>query len=64
MHGGFLLANAGQYIPLLLSDACFRGRHTGQSCLRQFFQCEMICRDEAQWATNEKENISFYTITK
>ena len=42
-------------LPLfLLSDACFRGRQTGQSCRRQFFQCEIICLDEAQCATETK----------
>lgn len=40
---------------LRLSLAFFSGRQTGQSCLVQFFQCEMICLDEAQWATAETE---------
>ena len=31
-----------------LSDACFNGKHTGQSLRVQFFQWEMICRDDAQ----------------
>lgn len=34
-----------------LSLAFFRGRHTGQSCRVQFFQWEMICLEDAQWAT-------------
>ena len=32
----------------LLSDACFNGKHTGQSFLVQFFQWEMICLEDAQ----------------
>lgn len=39
----------------LLSPAFLRGRHTGQSCLVQFFQWEMIRRDDAQWATSDKK---------
>lgn len=35
----------------LLSLAFFSGRHTGQSCRVQFFQWDMIWRDDAQWAT-------------
>lgn len=35
----------------LLSPAFFSGRQTGQSCLVQFFQWEMICLEEAQCAT-------------
>jgi hypothetical protein len=42
-----------------LSLACFKGKQTGQSLLLQFFQCEIICLDDAQWAT-KKRNI--YTI--
>lgn len=38
----------------LLSVAFFKGRHTGQSCRVQFFQWEMICRDDAQWATGDR----------
>uniref|UniRef100_A0A6B0TV04 Putative secreted protein n=1 Tax=Ixodes ricinus TaxID=34613 RepID=A0A6B0TV04_IXORI len=34
-----------------LSEACLSGRQTGQSLRVQFFQCEMICREEAQWGT-------------
>lgn len=34
-----------------LSLAFFSGRQTGQSCRVQFFQWEMICLDDAQWAT-------------
>lgn len=37
-----------------LSLAFFRGRQTGQSCRVQFFQWEMICLDDAQWATAGK----------
>lgn len=37
-----------------LSLAFFSGRQTGQSCRVQFFQGEMICLDDAQWATAGK----------
>lgn len=37
-----------------LSLAFFSGRQTGQSCRVQFFQWEMICLDDAQWATAGK----------
>lgn len=37
-----------------LSLAFFSGRQTGQSCRVQFFQWEMICLDDAQWGTVEK----------
>lgn len=37
-----------------LSLAFFSGRQTGQSCRVQFFQWEMICLDDAQWATAEE----------
>jgi hypothetical protein len=37
------------FLPGLL--ACFSGKHTGQSFLVQFLQCVIICREDAQWAT-------------
>ena len=33
------------------TEGCFRGRHTGQSGLSQFFQWVMIWREEAQWGS-------------
>lgn len=40
-----------------LSPALLSGKHTGQSCLVQFFQWEMICLEEAQWATAEEHKL-------
>lgn len=37
-----------------LSLAFFKGKQTGQSCRVQFFQWDMICLDDAQWATAEE----------
>jgi len=40
-----------QSIPLgllLFRSACLRGKQTGQSERVQFFQCEIICREEEQ----------------
>ena len=39
--------------PGLLLSPCFRGAHTGQHWLVQFFQCEMISLDDAQWGTGQ-----------
>ena len=38
-----------------MREASLRGRHTRQSGRWQFFQWEMICREEAQWGTGEGE---------
>ena len=48
----------------MLSDASFTGTQTGQSCLKQFFQCEMIARDEPQWTTaGSKRDVHFSLCT-
>lgn len=43
-----------------LSLAFFKGRQTGQSCRVQFFQWEMICREDAQWATMTRKTTRCY----
>ena len=44
-----------------LSLAFFKGRQTGQSCRVQFFQWEMICREDAQWATMTRKTTRCYS---
>ena len=39
-----------------LSEAFFKGKHTGQSLRVQFFQWEIICLDDAQCATAIKQS--------
>jgi len=57
-HAFYGLSNTQSFLAdlhcwFLLSPAFLSGKHTGQSCLVQFFQCEMICREDAQCATEK-----------
>ena len=49
--GGDRMGPAGPPGPIRRSACCLSGRHTGQSCLLQCFQCAMIWREEEQCGT-------------